>query len=362
MTAGDVTELIVQFGWTATAGIHVFAALILSWVLFLQLLRRRKLTRQKALMQVWQPLLVECLIDFPPALPSVDPRDRELLLLLWNHFQETVRGQACDQLNVVAKQAGLDKEAMQYMSHRSLRHRLLAIATLGRLKEDTAWEVLAQLGRSENTILSLEAVHALIRINPGRAVPLVAQWIGRRSDWSPLKITSILSEAGPHVVADTLARIIHTSEPHVLARLIKHLASTRCTLALPFLREKTVSSKAADDVMAACLSFFGECSDPLDLPAIRAHLGHPTWFVRLQAAAALGKMGLAEDEILLIGLLDDSHWWVRYRAAEALTRLPSMTEDKMERLQASLPSLEAQEIIIPFMAKMRVKQRALKAA
>jgi HEAT repeat protein len=152
---------------------------------------------------------------------------------------------------------------------------------------------------------------------------------------------------------------VSSAEPTILARLIRHLASTRCALALPAIREHVQFHDPSDDVVAACLSFFGECSDPQDLATVRAHLTHPTWFVRLQAATALGKIGLPEDETLLIGLLDDPHWWVRYRAAEALTNLPSMTEEKMERLQATIPSLEAQEIIIPFMAKLRIKFRAV---
>ena len=362
MSATELTQAIVQFGWMATAGIHVFAALILIWVLLLQSMRRRTVRRQARLMRIWQPLLVECLMAIPPTLPTIEPRDHHRFLLLWNHIQETIKGTATEQLNDVARRLGLAEVAIRLLRKTGLRDRLLAVTTLGRMKETSAWNDLLLLAQSENPMLSLEAVHALVRINAPRAVPCVAPSIARRRDWSPLKVTSILSEAGPPIVAAALVQIMPVAEPAVLARLIRHLASTRCATALPPIREYLAQDQLSDEVTAACLSFFGECSDPQDLPTIRAYLGHPVWFVRLQATVALGKVGLPEDEVLLIGLLEDAHWWVRYRAAEALTNLPSMNEDKMERLQMTLPSLEAQEILIPFMAKLRLKHRALKAA
>lgn len=41
--------------------------------------------------------------------------------------------------------------------------------------------------------------------------------------------------------------------------------------------------------------------------------------VRTQAAAALGRVGTPEDRPALFALLRDPTWWVRYRAAQALT-------------------------------------------
>ena len=361
MNATDLTDVIVRFGWVATAGIHLFAAVILGWVLLLQTIRRRMSQREKQLMELWQPLMIESLISMPASLPPLEVGDRKLLLFLWNHMQESIKGQASDRLNLLAKRIGLDTLAFELLRTTTLRDRLLAVSTLGHLKDPHAWADLTRLGQSENAILSLEAVRALVRIDSERAVPAIAPWIGVRRDWSPLKLMTILSQAGPRVVADAMALVLPSAEPTILARLIRHLASTHCVAALSAVRQRLQQPETLDDVTAACLSFLGECSDPLDLSTVRAHLGHPTWFVRLQAASALGKMGILEDEALLVRLLDDPHWWVRYRAAEALTNLPTMTEDKMERLQMTMCSLESQEIIIPFMARLRLKNRALAA-
>jgi HEAT repeat protein len=108
-------------------------------------------------------------------------------------------------------------------------------------------------------------------------------------------------------------------------------------------------------MLAACLFVFGEFREQTDLQIIRDHLSHLAWYVRVQAAAALGKVGTQDDETRLIALFTDEHWWVRYRAGEALASLPSMTEDKLELLQATLPTPEAQEILAPMLAKFRAR-------
>jgi HEAT repeat protein len=43
--------------------------------------------------------------------------------------------------------------------------------------------------------------------------------------------------------------------------------------------------------------------------------------VRMQAAFALGRLGLPEDIWALLPLLSDADWWVRYRAAQSLFTL-----------------------------------------
>ncbi len=55
------------------------------------------------------------------------------------------------------------------------------------------------------------------------------------------------------------------------------------------------------------------------LPAARAACTHPEWTLRTQAVTALGRLGAPADRVLLLRCLRDPQWWVRYRAAQALT-------------------------------------------
>ncbi|MGH7219418.1 MAG: HEAT repeat domain-containing protein [Nitrospiraceae bacterium] len=342
-----------HLGWVVTITIHAFILLLVVWILVLRVLRRHTERRRRNMVDVWRPLLAESLVEVPAMLPSIHPRDHVLFLYLWNYLQESIKGDASGQLNDVARRVGMDTVAMRLLHTGRLRLQLLAVATLGHLKEASVWDKLVRLAHAHNAFLAIEAARAMVRIRPKAAIPLLIPLISTRSDWSPLKVMALLNEAGADLVATALAQATVSAPPRIAARLIRLLASLRSPYALPIIRQLMSERKLAEDVIAASLSFFGECSDPQDLPMVRVHLTHPTWYIRVQAATALGKIGLEEDEARLIGLLGDTYWWVRYRAAEALSNLPSMTEAKMAEVQATLPTIESQEVITPFLTKFR---------
>ena len=64
---------------------------------------------------------------------------------------------------------------------------------------------------------------------------------------------------------------------------------------------------------------------------------------RGQMAFLTGRSGAGKSTLLrLIALLDDEHWWVRYRAAEALSNLPWMTAQRLTTLYDTLNTVEGQ--------------------
>lgn len=345
-------------GWMVTITIYAFILLLVVWILVLRMLRQNTERRRRNMLDVWRPLLAESLVEVPAILPSIHPRDHVLFLYLWNHLQESIKGDASGQLNDVARRAGMDTVALRLLHTGRLRLQLLAVATLGHLKEASVWDELVRLAHAHNAFLAIEAARAMVRIRPKAAIPLLIPLVSTRSDWSPLKVMALLNEAGADLVATALAQATLSAPPPIAARLIRLLASLRSPYALPIIRQLMNEQKPAEDVIAASLFLFGECSDPQDLPMVRVYLTHPTWYIRVQAATALGKLGLKEDEARLIGLLEDTYWWVRYRAAEALSNLPSMTEAKMAELQATLPTIESQEVITPFLTKLRARKTA----
>ena len=345
-------------GWMVTITIYAFILLLVVWILVLRMLRQNTERRRRNMVDVWRPLLAESLVEVPAILPSIHPRDHVLFLYLWNHLQESIKGDASGQLNDVARRAGMDTVALRLLHTGRLRLQLLAVATLGHLKEASVWDELVRLAHAHNAFLAIEAARAMVRIRPKAAIPLLIPLVSTRSDWSPLKVMALLNEAGADLVATALAQATLSAPPPIAARLIRLLASLRSPYALPIIRQLMNEQKPAEDVIAASLFLFGECSDPQDLPMVRVYLTHPTWYIRVQAATALGKLGLKEDEARLIGLLEDTYWWVRYRAAEALSNLPSMTEAKMAGLQATLPTIESQEVITPFLTKLRATKTA----
>ena len=65
----------------------------------------------------------------------------------------------------------------------------------------------------------------------------------------------------------------------------------------------------------------GRTGHPACADAIIAGMVSDNWAVRAAAAEAAGKSGLTHATEALAPLLADEHYWVRYRAGEALMRL-----------------------------------------
>lgn len=74
-------------------------------------------------------------------------------------------------------------------------------------------------------------------------------------------------------------------------------------------------------VRAAVLKSLTRMRSRLAAPAALTALADPTWFVRIHAARALGKLGQIERASDLVPLLADPQWWVRTAAKESLQEL-----------------------------------------
>lgn len=357
MLALDQSNLTLRIGSIAVISIYSAVCLLLLGILLLRFIRHNKDRRRRVVTETWRPLLAQCVIEVPDTLPPLTDRDRLVLLYLWNHCYESIRGEARANLKELARRTGTDQLAKQLLHARRLRRRLLAVVTLGHLQERSVWNDLAAMLQADNAFVSLVAAKALLHIDAKAAIPLLIPVISRRNDWSPLKVVAMFEPAGADIAAEAIANAACEAAPEIGARLIRHLAATQSQHGLPPLRALLQKGLPSDDVLAACLFLFGECSDPRDVATIRTHLSHPTWFVRLQAVSALGKVGVEEDESRLLALLEDEHWWVCYRAAEALSNLPWMTTERLTTLCNGIATVEGQAHLLPFMAQSNVERR-----
>ena len=74
-----------------------------------------------------------------------------------------------------------------------------------------------------------------------------------------------------------------------------------------------------------------------EIDLVRHYTGHAQWPIRMQAIAALGRIGQREDLPALLQGLSDREWWVRYRAAQSLVKIIGMN---LEELAMILEKLE----------------------
>ena len=89
----------------------------------------------------------------------------------------------------------------------------------------------------------------------------------------------------------------------------------------PLLAYMARSAEGEPDLQPRLFRALGRTGHPAGTEAIVHGLSSEEWTVRSSAAEAAGKAGLAQAAARLGELLTDPHYWVRYRASEALLRL-----------------------------------------
>jgi HEAT repeat protein len=324
-------------------------ALVLS-IFGLRALLHLQAAHRQRLVEAWRPLLLERLVgDAAASLPGLARRDVPAFLVLWNHLQESLRGEARLRLAGLARAIGVDRYARRWLRRRGLRRRLLAVATLGHLGDAEVWPELERLARLAHPLLSLTAARALLQIDARRALTLLVPLFLTRGDWPAARIVTLLREAGPEVVSGPLAAaadVAHNAE--ALARLAGFLDHAHAELAMPVLQRLLANPQTDERVLTACLRAL---RGPQLLAAVRVMIAHPRWHLRMEAAKALGRIGLPEDLVRLEGLLGDAQWWVRYRAAQAIVRLPFLTRAEVERLRDRQADRYARDVLAHVLAE-----------
>jgi hypothetical protein len=354
--------LIVEWLGTLVFGLTL---LLLGLVL---LMRARLLLREKQrrkFLAVWQPILTEAVEVASTDIPQLARRDLTNFLLIWNHLHESLLDESKNRLNQIANALSIGDAALQMLRRGDLRERLLAILTLGQLREHAAWDELLHISRDDSPTLSIVAARALVMIDAERAVPELIPILVQRPDWPASRVATILQTAGPDVISDQIAKAAITlsladktesagrskeARPFNAHRQIQYLELTHRATGLPAVRS-IVESSGDPEVLAACLRLVNTLEG---LAFAHGCLAHEDWRVRVQAASALGRIGQAQDDALLIPLLSDGAWWVRYRAAQALSRLPDMGESKLRAIQAAQANPFARDMLAQVMAEVRL--------
>jgi HEAT repeat protein len=203
-------------------------------------------------------------------------------------------------------------------------------------------------------------------IDPRKAVPELIPLLMIRADWPASRVANMLQIAGADLISDQIANAalkcaVAETEPNShasgkpainnSARLVGYLELAHNVAALPAARAIAASSHDPE-VLAACLRLLNSAED---LPVVRECLSHEDSRVRVQAAVTLGRLGEDDDEERLVPLLSDREWWVRYRAAQALSLLPHMREPKLKTIQAAQSDPFARDILAQVMAEVQLQ-------
>ena len=253
----------------------------------------------------------------------------------------TVKGDCLDNLIALAKALELDTHARLLIHKRNIKNRLLAILTLGHMREKSAWDDLCELLENRNPFVSISAARSLIQIDDEKAISLVIQAILKRDDWPWPNIAHSLKQARSSVVCESIAGVIKDAPAKSQNALLRHMETNNCQQHSSAIID-VLEITSDDQVASTCLHIV---NSPRALPSIRKYLDSPRWHVRMHAATALGRLGNQSDIDSLLKLTSDPEWWVRYRAAQGLLNLPSMTVEKAQALIEEIDDRYARDII-----------------
>jgi len=313
--------------WTGI-GAMALTLLVGLQILWLRFASRRLQRREQALTLKWRPLLNAAIAGEELGnLPELAQRDRVLFIKLWLHLQQAVRGEASEGLNGIARRLGCDVDMRALLVRGNRAERLLATLALGHMRDRQSWEALARAAQGDDSASSVHALWALVQIDAARSAEEMAPLLLRRDDWPLSQLANILQNARGEwqlVLALALLRVPRERLPQAL-RLV---AALRIDLPPAQLRGYLASGEA--EVVLAALRL---ARSPGVLGLVRGHLESKDWRIRLQAVRALGELGDRSDVARLRALLSDPEWWVRYRAAQALTSLPFLSEDELDELR-----------------------------
>lgn len=281
--------------------------------------------------------------------PKIKRRDLADFLYQWIHFQEILRGESKLRLNDALRNCALDDQIIKMLRKGDFEEKLIAATTLGHLGDKQAWNPLLGLLKKPSPLMSMTAARALVLIDPKKAQAIILPLIIQHRDWMPTRLALLLKQANPLFQQAFLAQLDQNdvaNQPYLL-RLMRLLDVEHSNKPLPIVK-KLLTGSEDPELIASALRLV---CHPSELEWVRGRFGDNHWTVQVQIAAVLGKIGGSQDAHYLVSLLNSEHWWVRYRAAKALVKLPFINSRALKRLIASRTDLFARDILLQINAE-----------
>jgi hypothetical protein len=312
--------------WTGVGALLLTLALGAQIVILRVSLRRRE-RRARMVVASWRPILSAAAVgNVPEHLPHLASQDRLTFMKLWVHLHASLRGHASAGLNTIAMRLHCDSFCRTLLEQGRHEESLLATFVLGYMQDRQSQTALQRRIRSKDGIASLHAAWALMLIDPEQAAPDVVALAISRQDWVFSQVVAILRDGGRPCMQALIGQIAELA-PYALPKALRIAEGIQATLD-DDLHERLMRH-ASTEIVAMALRL---AATSRLLPLVRELAVHTDWNVRVQAAKALGRIGEREDIDILMRLLSDNQWWVRYRAAQALASLPYVNRADLDVL------------------------------
>ena len=344
MDSNTGSELIVTLAWRSAE----IAALAAALMMLIALLVRQHLRREDRLrarvVATWRPLLTRIAIEdaAPPQLPAVRRREFPYFMEEWNALHDALRGASAERLNALAPRYGFSVIARRGLQSRSIGSRILAIRTLGHLRDASAWKDLQEQLGSSNALVSFYAAAALVSIDATRAMPGIMNQLAERESWPGEAMARLLVDAGSDISREPIRALMLSLAPDKVPLLLPWLSHVDAVLGSEVATELLRRNPDHEEIAAAALLVV---QDPALLGELAAFAVSANAHIRENLAQAYGRLGGLGQTDSLVRLMSDRVWWVRYRAAQALLKLRGMDSTRLEAVRGNLTDPYARDML-----------------
>lgn len=324
------------------SAIYFYSLLLMAVVIFLGVLIRRREIANEALSARYRQD-IESWMEGGGEIPlsPVPHGQRFVFLLTWTSLFEGASVRQKDHLISVSRKLRLVNDCKNLLNSYGQK-RLCGILLAGQLQEVSFLEKLSRFLDARNVWVSLMAFQAILRIGQKKSeIRKASSHLLSRRDW-PVDLTARLLATVPcETATEIVIQALEAANAENIPRMASFLVFVDSKKIEPLVRDYLNQSADPETISATLRAV----SDGYFLEDIRPLIHHPVWFVRLQAAKALGRIGDPSSEDDLKKLLHDPEQLVGYRAAEALTSLEKMTSRKLSQCLSSLQNTQASEIL-----------------
>lgn len=271
--------------------------------------------RIKRVLTQWRAVFTGAVVE---SQTPIRRNDAFTILSLWNDFHRVrtaSAGMSAASLQEVAQTYHFMGLA-RWLLGRDAGDKLVALATIGYIREEEALPQICDLLDDRLGEISLAAYRALVLIHPLETDRL-ARAIAVRDDWRSTTVEQLLQELGPDLISPALVNAARDADEAQLIALLRYFPlgdSTICCETLSALLER----HDEPNVLAAALRAAAAHADPRYGLAIRELLAHDAPFVRVAALGALRPICGDDDLQTVLRMLGDRDSWVRYRAAQTI--------------------------------------------
>lgn len=324
-------------------GISAAVTVILSAALALLKLVHRETQRWRGVRSAHYVAAVGELVS-RRMLPSKPPRawgEDPLFHQALADFRHLVTGDDRDHIGRLAEELGVYTVLLRRVRrHHRSGVRLQALASLVDLAEERHRNILRDLARDRNSHIRVNAIRGLARLKDLESVPWILDHATRSQPWEAARSADALVEMGraalPGICGwiDTqMCRADASVEVVALAGRVLGLIGDHA--AEPILLEMLESNQP--DWRVAAASALETAGTANSVPALVHALEDRAARVRARVAVALGAMADPTVGRPVSTLLYDQSWWVRQNAAAALGHIPGGTDYLLAALHGPDP-------------------------